>query len=86
MNIIKTENVTFSYLHEEEKKEKNAVDHVSLDFEKGSFTAILGKNGSGKSTLAKHFNGLLVPTEGVVYVNGFDTRTEEHIWDVRLSA
>ena len=84
--IITIENLIFSYAREEEVGASNAVDGVSLEIEKGSFTAILGKNGSGKSTLAKHLNGLLLPTEGVVYVNGFDTRQEEHVWDVRQSA
>lgn len=84
-NIITIDHLTFSY-QREENQGKKAVDDVSLTFEKGSFTAILGKNGSGKSTLAKHLNGLLVPTEGVVYVSGFDTREEEHVWDVRQTA
>ena len=46
----------------------------------------MGKNGSGKSTLAKNLNGLLLPTEGRVLVNGYDTSDDEHIWDVRQSA
>ena len=85
-NIIIIDQLSFSYQREEEEKKKKAVDQVSLSFRKGSFTAILGKNGSGKSTLAKQLNGLLLPTEGVVYVGGFDTREEEHVWDVRQTA
>ncbi|MGN0715660.1 MAG: energy-coupling factor transporter ATPase [Anaerovoracaceae bacterium] len=85
-NIIIIDHLSFSYQREEEEQKKKAVDQVSLTFRKGSFTAILGKNGSGKSTLAKHLNGLLLPTEGVVYVGGFDTREEEHVWDVRQTA
>ena len=85
-NIIKIENLIFRYAAEEGREAFNAVDGVSLEIEKGSFTAILGKNGSGKSTLAKNLNGLLLPTEGVVYVGGFDTRAEEHVWDVRQTA
>lgn len=85
-NIIIIDQLSFSYQREEEEKKKKAVDQVSLTFRKGSFTAILGKNGSGKSTLAKQLNGLLLPTEGVVYVGGFDTREEEHVWDVRQTA
>ena len=85
-NIIIIYQLSFSYQREEEEKKKKAVDQVSLTFRKGSFTAILGKNGSGKSTLAKQLNGLLLPTEGVVYVGGFDTREEEHVWDVRQTA
>lgn len=85
-HIIKIENLIFRYAKEEETVVSNAVDGISLEIEKGSFTAILGKNGSGKSTLAKNLNGLLLPTEGAVYVGGFDTRAEEHVWDVRQTA
>lgn len=62
---------------------KRALRGVSLDIEKGSFTAIVGMNGSGKSTLAKCLNGLLLPTEGSVTVDGMDTRDDMHIWDIR---
>lgn len=68
-NIIEIENLIFEYIREENSEPVRAVGGVSLKIEEGSFTAILGKNGSGKSTLAKNLNGLLVPTEGVVYVN-----------------
>lgn len=66
--------------------EKNAVDSVSLDVEKGEFIAILGHNGSGKSTLAKHINAILMPTSGTLYVNGKDTADGRNIWDIRQSA
>lgn len=66
--------------------EKNAVDSVSLDVEKGEFIAILGHNGSGKSTLAKHINAILMPTSGILYVNGKDTADAKNIWDIRQSA
>lgn len=66
--------------------EKNAVDSVSLDVEKGEFIAILGHNGSGKSTLAKHINAILMPTSGTLYVNGKDTADGRNIWDIRKSA
>lgn len=62
---------------------KKAVNGVSLDIEKGSFVVVVGMNGSGKSTFAKSLNGLLVPTAGSVTVDGFDTKDEEHIWDIR---
>ena len=62
---------------------KVALDGVSLDIEKGSFVAVVGMNGSGKSTLGKCLNGLLVPSAGRVIVDGFDTASEEHIWDIR---
>ena len=66
--------------------EKNAVDSVSLDVEKGEFIVILGHNGSGKSTLAKHINAILMPTSGILYVNGKDTADARNIWDIRQSA
>ncbi len=85
-NIITIENLIFSYGHEEGGDDKPALRGVNLEIERGSFTAIIGKNGSGKSTLAKNLNGLLVPTEGTVYVNGYDTKDGDHIWDVRQTA
>lgn len=87
-NIIRIENLVFEYSKETEAGQVSvrAVDDVSFEIEKGSFTAIIGKNGSGKSTLAKNLNGLLVPTSGVIYVGGYDTKDDEHIWDVRQTA
>ena len=60
-----------------------AVDGISLTINQGEFVAIVGGNGSGKSTLAKHFNALLLPTGGEVYVDGRDTRTRASVWDIR---
>jgi energy-coupling factor transport system ATP-binding protein len=87
-NIIQINNLIFEYKKEVDGEELSfrAIDDVSFDIEKGSFTAIIGKNGSGKSTLAKNLNGLLIPTSGTVYVCGYDTKDDEHIWDVRQSA
>ncbi len=85
-SIIRIENLIFEYKKGEETEPVRALDNINLNIERGSFTAILGKNGSGKSTFAKNLNGLFVPTEGVIYVNGYDTSDDEHIWDVRQSA
>ena len=85
-SIVRIENVVFNYQRDENEEPVKALKNISLDIERGSFTAILGKNGSGKSTLAKNLNGLLVPSSGVIYVNGYDTADDEHIWDVRQSA
>lgn len=90
MGIVKTARLIYEYIrHDEEEKikeVKRAIDGVDLDIEEGSFTAILGHNGSGKSTLAKHINGLLLPTDGTVWVGEMDTKDDEHIWDVRKTA
>jgi energy-coupling factor transport system ATP-binding protein len=60
-----------------------ALDGVSFDVRPGEFVALVGANGSGKSTLARLCDGLLVPTSGVVEVDGLDTRDSECTWDVR---
>ena len=90
MGIIKTVHLIYEYIrHDEEEKVaevKRAIDGVDLEIEEGSFPAILGHNGSGKSTLAKHINGLLLPTEGTVWVGEIDTKEEDRIWDVRKTA
>jgi len=49
----------------------------------GEFVAVIGANGSGKSTLARHFNALLLPTEGCVKVHGLDTLDENNLWQIR---
>lgn len=85
-SIIRIENLIFEYQRDETEKPVIALKDINLEIKRGSFTAILGKNGSGKSTLAKNLNGLLLPTGGTIYVNGYDTKDEEHIWDVRQSA
>ena len=90
MNIIKAAGLVFDYIRRDEEdkieEEKRALDHLNVTIEKGSFVAVLGHNGSGKSTFAKHINGILLPTEGEVWVAGMDTSDEEKIWDVRKTA
>ncbi len=77
--MIRVEHLNYQY----QDSEENAVHDVSLHIKKGSFVAILGHNGSGKSTLAKHFNGILLPTEGKVYVNGMDTSDPNNALAIR---
>ena len=81
--ILKTESLTFSYPAEEGKTPKMALDGVDLEIQPGSFVAVLGHNGSGKSTLAKHFNAILLPSGGTVYVGGVDTSDESRLMDIR---
>ena len=85
-NMIRIENLTFEYMHDEEGEEQVVLKNLNLEIKKGSFTAILGRNGSGKSTLAKNMNGLLLPTGGAVYVKNWNTFDQETIWDVRQAA
>lgn len=90
MKMIKTDKLVFEYAKRDEEGniigKSRAIDEVSLDIEPGQFIAILGHNGSGKSTLAKHMNALLVPSDGTMWIDGMDTKEDEHLWDVRQSA
>lgn len=90
MNIVETKNLSFDYIRRDEDGNVegivNAVKDVTLSIQKGEFVAVLGHNGSGKSTLSKHFNSLLLPTEGTVLIDGMDTTDEEHLWDIRQTA
>jgi energy-coupling factor transport system ATP-binding protein len=81
--IIKTEKLFFSYASKENSESDIVLDGIDLEIEKGTFVAILGHNGSGKSTLAKHFNALLLPLGGHVYVCGADTANEEMLIEIR---
>ncbi len=85
-DFIRMDHVTFTYPATEQREAFAALRDLSLSIEKGSFVAVIGQNGSGKSTLAKLINALLLPAEGTVFVNGYDTKDEEHLWDVRQSA
>ena len=58
-------------------------EDLDLQIREGSFTAVIGPNGCGKSTLAKHFNAVLLPSGGKVYVLGVDTTDEDRLLEVR---
>lgn len=60
-----------------------ALNGINLEIQKGDFVAIIGHNGSGKSTLAKHLNALLLPSSGIVIVNGMDTCDKNKLWEIR---
>lgn len=88
--MIETKNLSFIYREEDmesgEVKEEKVLKDINIEIDKGSFTAVLGHNGSGKSTLAKHFNAILLPSGGKVYVKGMDTADENNIFNIRQSA
>ena len=69
--IIKVENVSYLY-SKGTPFQKVALDNVSIGFEKGKITGLIGHTGSGKSTLVSLLNGLSKPTEGKVFLNGTD--------------
>lgn len=84
--IIDIIELDFKYVtgdEEEDVESEYVLKNINLQIERGSFTAILGRNGSGKSTLAKNVNGLLLPIHGDVLVNGWNTKSDEDIWNIR---
>lgn len=69
--LIQCQNLSHTY-----KGEVKALKEINMEIFRGEMVAIIGQNGSGKTTLAKHFNGLLLPTEGEIFVNGKPTRDQ----------
>ena len=82
-DIISVEHLAYTYPGVEETPGVPVFEDMNLKIQEGSFVAILGTNGCGKSTLAKHFNSILLPTGGKVYVCGIDTSNEDRIMTVR---
>ena len=85
MELIRFDDVDFSYLSDEEEnhEEIEVIKKLNLSIEEGSFVAVLGHNGSGKSTIAKLINGILVPKSGTVTVNGITTENEDNVFEIR---
>lgn len=78
-SIINAKNLSYTY----EGEIAQTLTGINLDIAEGSFVAILGHNGSGKSTLAKHFNAILLPEGGSVYIDGMNTSDEALIIEIR---
>lgn len=86
MDLIKFDNVSFSYETEDENgnpKTEKVLENFNFSIEEGSFVAILGHNGSGKSTVAKLTNGILFADEGMVTVDSILARDDDTIYDIR---
>ena len=83
MEMIKTQDLAFTYPGTEDQVNTRALRGVDVTIERGSFVVILGHNGSGKSTLAKTFNAVLLPSGGKVYVEGMDTMDESLLLGIR---
>ena len=81
--IISVKNLAYTYPGLDDECGVVVFEDMNLSIQEGTFVAILGTNGCGKSTLAKHFNSILLPTGGKVYVCGIDTSNEERIMQVR---
>ena len=82
-DIIKVEHLAYTYPGMDDMPGVAVFEDMNLTVEEGTFVAILGTNGCGKSTLAKHFNSILLPTGGKVWVCGLDTSDEERLMAVR---
>ena len=80
---ITVEHLAYSYPGVDDTPGVAVFEDLSLEIEEGTFVAVLGSNGCGKSTLAKHFNAILLPCGGKVYVCGLDTSDEDKIMAVR---
>ena len=81
--IIKVEHLSYQYPGNEGSTGVKVFEDLNLTIEKGSFVAVLGGNGCGKSTLAKHFNSILLPCGGKVFVSGMDTSLDENLIAIR---
>ena len=81
--IIKADHLSFTYPGLDDTPGAVVFEDLNLAVEAGSFVAILGSNGCGKSTLAKHFNSILLPCGGKVWVCGMDTSDENRLISIR---
>ena len=82
---ISVEHLNYQYPGVDDTPGIGVFEDLTLSVESGSFVAILGGNGCGKSTLAKHFNSILLPSGGAVYVCGMDTKNEDLLLKIRRS-
>ena len=76
--IIKTEALTHIY-GAGTPFEKTALDNIDLSIKRGDYVGIIGHTGSGKSTLISHFNAILKPTSGKIFVDGEDLWQEDKL-------
>ena len=80
---ISVEHLAYTYPGVDDTPGVAVFKDLNLTIAEGTFVAVLGGNGCGKSTLAKHFNSILLPCGGKVYVCGMDTSDEEKTMSVR---
>jgi energy-coupling factor transport system ATP-binding protein len=80
-DFIDVNGVSFKY--DQDDVTSGALYNINLRIKKGEFVSIIGHNGSGKSTLAKHFNAMLLPSEGHILVDNLDTKDESKKYEIR---
>ena len=71
MPVLSLKGVTHLY-NKDTPTQSVALNDINVDIEEGELVGIIGHTGSGKSTLVQHFNGILKPDSGTVYVDGKD--------------
>ena len=77
--MIKVEGVTYKY----DVKENPALTDVSFQIDDGAYIGMIGPNGCGKTTLIKHLNGLLLPSDGNVWIDGLNTKDAKAVQEIR---
>ena len=83
-DIVSVKDVSFEYVTEDSTFK--AIDNLTLNVKQGEFVVVIGHNGSGKSTLSKNLNAILMPSKGDIYIDGLNTKDEDHLWDIRQTA
>ena len=83
--IIRAEHLAYTYPGMDDMPGVSVFEDMNITIEAGTFVAVLGSNGCGKSTLAKHFNSILLPSGGKVWVCGMDTADEDRLIAIRRS-
>ena len=81
--MISIQHLTYRYPGYEDQPPVTALSDVQMEVQPGEFLAILGHNGSGKSTLARLLNAQMKPTDGEIWIDGWNTANEEAVWEIR---
>ncbi len=76
--MIRIEELSFTYQNSEQ-----GIFKINLEINRKEFIAIIGSNGSGKTTLARCLNGLILPSNGYVLVDGLCTGNPQEIFEIR---
>lgn len=82
---MKIELKNVDYIYNEDREEKSyALKNINLEINKHEIIGLIGQTGSGKSTLVQLLNGLLLPTNGDVFVDGVNTKEKKTRRDIRF--